>query len=278
MGLFGKIFLLIIAQIIVIVVCVYVHIDKLMPIKEPTAVVESAQEVIEEKAVEEPTPTLEQLEQNQATSIQSHAKPLKETAPIATEEKAKEKEEVVSQTKVVKETVKASVKQAPKVEETVKKELSQKKPTITDEKVKALFDKKKETTVVPNSSADIDYEKIQNSINELVKANRIIFKRLSTEVAEESKVTVEKIATILKEQPTINVEIGGHTDAKGDKEVNEYISKHRALSVKKLLVSYGIDANRLSAVGYGESKPIVENDPQGYSILNRRVEFKVIKD
>lgn len=130
-----------------------------------------------------------------------------------------------------------------------------------------------ETTLDTNNNEDI-----QTQINNIVTENRIIFKRLSTDVTSQSLQTIKKIADILIQFPLFHVEIGGHTDAKGDDEVNAYISKHRALSVKKILVELGVEKERLSTVGYGESQPIVENDPQGYSMINRRVEFKIIKE
>ena len=62
----------------------------------------------------------------------------------------------------------------------------------------------------------------------------------------------EKISNILKENPTINIEIAGHTDSRGNDSLNKKISQDRANSVKELLIGLGIKEEELKAVGYGE--------------------------
>jgi outer membrane protein OmpA-like peptidoglycan-associated protein len=163
--------------------------------------------------------------------------------------------------------------------QTLKEEKSTKKVAVTLKKEVVEPTKEEMTEEIKKEPLRVvNEENLQLTINEIISQNRIIFKRLSTDVTQESFKTIEKLADILKQYPSIKIEVGGHTDAKGDDEVNAYISKHRALSVKKILVEQGIEEERLSAKGYGESEPIVQNDPQGYSIKNRRVEFKIIKE
>ena len=129
-----------------------------------------------------------------------------------------------------------------------------------------------------NASIILNQEKIQSEINIILKNGKIIFKRLSTDVTVKSEITIEKIAKILNKNINIKIEVAGHTDAKGEDSFNQYISLKRAKSVKKLLISFGVDALRVKAKGYGESQPIVNNDGDGYSMINRRVEFNIIKD
>jgi OOP family OmpA-OmpF porin len=71
------------------------------------------------------------------------------------------------------------------------------------------------------------------------------------------------------------VSIEGHTDAIGTDAYNQGLSERRAASVKKYLVEHGIDASRLSTVGYGESRPISSNQTREGRALNRRVELNV---
>ncbi|HUC80985.1 MAG TPA: OmpA family protein, partial [Flavisolibacter sp.] len=103
-------------------------------------------------------------------------------------------------------------------------------------------------------------------------------------VLEESYDALNKLAQMLKDNPTVSVEISGHTDSKGDDKFNQKLSEARAKSVVEYLVSQGIDKNRLVAVGYGELKPVAQNtnpdgtdNPEGRE-KNRRTEFKVIKN
>ena len=103
-------------------------------------------------------------------------------------------------------------------------------------------------------------------------------------VLEESFDALNKLAQMLKDNPTVSVEISGHTDSKGDDKYNQKLSEARAKSVVEYLVSQGIEKSRLIAVGYGESKPVAQNsssdgtdNPEGRE-KNRRTEFKVIKN
>ena len=82
---------------------------------------------------------------------------------------------------------------------------------------------------------------------------------------------------LLKDNPAIRVEIGGHTDSGGSERANLKISEKRALSVKKYLEDkYNISSDRMTVKGYGSSKPIADNKTQEGRAKNRRVEIKVI--
>lgn len=82
---------------------------------------------------------------------------------------------------------------------------------------------------------------------------------------------------LLKESPTIRVEIAGYTDDTGPEAYNKDLSQRRAEAVKKLLVEAGIDANRVQAIGYGEENPKFSNDTKRGRRLNRRTEFKIVR-
>jgi outer membrane protein OmpA-like peptidoglycan-associated protein len=79
----------------------------------------------------------------------------------------------------------------------------------------------------------------------------------------------------MKKFPFMKIEIGGHTDNTGDKIKNKTLSQNRAKSVKDYLISKGVDASRLSAIGYGDSKPIADNKTEQGRAQNRRTVFKV---
>ena len=115
----------------------------------------------------------------------------------------------------------------------------------------------------------------QDSINSLTSNNKITFKRRSTNITEESKETVKAIASILLGDSRLTVEIAGHTDSRGRASLNKRISQDRANSVKNALTELGVDSKRMKAIGYGEDFPIAQDDAQGLSEVNRRVEFIV---
>ena len=95
----------------------------------------------------------------------------------------------------------------------------------------------------------------------------------------ESYSDLNKLESMLRQNPRITVEISGHTDNYGHWQFNRTLSQKRAEAVKDFLTKKGIDSRRVKAVGYGESKPLATNDDeQEGRALNRRVEFKVLQN
>ncbi|MCW9065975.1 MAG: OmpA family protein, partial [Ignavibacteriaceae bacterium] len=93
---------------------------------------------------------------------------------------------------------------------------------------------------------------------------------------ESDKVLMEALKT-LQVHSNITVEISGYTDNVGSDSYNQKLSERRANAVKAWLVAKGISADRIIAVGFGESNPRVPNDTEENRRLNRRIEFKRIK-
>lgn len=92
-------------------------------------------------------------------------------------------------------------------------------------------------------------------------------------IKPESMGALNMIVQILKDNPDIKFEVGGHTDGDGDAAYNLKLSQQRADAVKTQLVKMGIDAARLTSKGYGETKPVSENTTPEGKANNRRVEF-----
>ena len=93
---------------------------------------------------------------------------------------------------------------------------------------------------------------------------------------DESYLELNKLETMLAQNPGMTIEIAGHTDRIGTKAYNKDLSQRRANAVKDYLVNKGIDARRVDAVGYGEERPLASNDDEAEGReLNRRVEFVV---
>ena len=127
---------------------------------------------------------------------------------------------------------------------------------------------------INNPTSNIN--EVQLLINNILSAKKINFERRSTAITVESKTVVEEIAKILNDNPTLKVEISGHTDSRGSDSLNKKISQDRASSVRDILISLGINKDRVTAIGYGEEKPLVQDDENGLSEINRRVEFNIL--
>jgi outer membrane protein OmpA-like peptidoglycan-associated protein len=88
---------------------------------------------------------------------------------------------------------------------------------------------------------------------------------------------LEAMVTIFKEYPRAKFAIEGHTDSTGSKATNQALSERRAQAVRDYLIANGIAADRLTAAGYGEDKPIADNNTRAGRAENRRVEVNLIK-
>jgi len=92
-----------------------------------------------------------------------------------------------------------------------------------------------------------------------------------------ARTLLDAVAADLAARPGLKVEIGGHTDSRGNEAYNQSLSEKRAQSVQAYLVGQGVAAERLTAVGYGEAQPTDSNDTDEGRERNRRVELKVLE-
>ncbi|MBA3035076.1 MAG: OmpA family protein [Desulfobacterium sp.] len=87
---------------------------------------------------------------------------------------------------------------------------------------------------------------------------------------------IDRVAKVLNQYPETRIQIGGHTDSIGEADYNQKLSERRADGVKTALVGKGVSAARISAIGYGENKPIANNVNEAGRQQNRRVEIRII--
>jgi OOP family OmpA-OmpF porin len=119
--------------------------------------------------------------------------------------------------------------------------------------------------------------KVQASIDEQIAGQTIEFDVGSASISSRGVALLDRLLPFLHGAAQTRVEIGGHTDNTGDPTYNLDLSRRRAMAVQQYLISRGVDEKRLTAVGYGQEKPIADNNtPQG-QLKNRRIEFKILK-
>jgi len=109
-----------------------------------------------------------------------------------------------------------------------------------------------------------------------IALHNIFFDYKKSDLTKESISELNRLVSLLKQYPTIKIEISGHTDEIGGEEYNQTLSTQRAKAVVDYLISKGISSARLSYVGYGFSKPIAPNDTEEGRQQNRRSEFLII--
>jgi outer membrane protein OmpA-like peptidoglycan-associated protein len=107
--------------------------------------------------------------------------------------------------------------------------------------------------------------------------NNILFASGSYVLSENTKTIINEFSKFLNENQSIQISIQGHTDDQGDANKNITLSQNRANAVKEYLISLGINADRLEAIGYGAAKPKVPNDSEENRKMNRRTEFQILK-
>jgi OmpA-OmpF porin, OOP family len=109
-----------------------------------------------------------------------------------------------------------------------------------------------------------------------VVLNNIFFEFDKFELQEKSKAELNEVILFLKNNPSIKIEIGGHTDNSGMEPYNQQLSLKRAISVGSFLKNNGILTDRVKEKGYGSQKPLKINDSEENRRFNRRIEFKIL--
>ena len=130
-------------------------------------------------------------------------------------------------------------------------------------------------TVANNGCPEVT-EEVQKTLNEYAKT--ILFDLGKSSIQKQSYGVLNDIIAILQEYPNAKFTVEGHTDSSGSNKLNQRLSDSRANSVKNYLTENGVDQFRLSAVGYGEDKPIASNRTRAGRAQNRRVEINLVKE
>jgi outer membrane protein OmpA-like peptidoglycan-associated protein len=114
-------------------------------------------------------------------------------------------------------------------------------------------------------------------VGQVVRINNIFFDFAKSTLKPESFAELNRVVDFLNSNPTVSIELSGHTDNIGNTASNLKLSDDRAKSVVDYLTAKGISATRLTAKGYGETKPVALNDTEEGRAMNRRVEFTILK-
>ncbi|EPB65396.1 OmpA family protein [Ancylostoma ceylanicum] len=120
-----------------------------------------------------------------------------------------------------------------------------------------------------------------------VPLKNVFFDLSAATLRPESHIELNKLVEFLKKNPGVKIELGGHTDTRGDAKANLTLSQERANSVVAYLASKGIAPERMTAKGYGEEQPIysdaeidkmaTEKEKEAAHQENRRTEYRIIK-
>ncbi|MGH2812443.1 MAG: OmpA family protein, partial [Actinomycetota bacterium] len=123
----------------------------------------------------------------------------------------------------------------------------------------------------------------ESTVNKAGCASKVVLRGItfefdSTELTEAARIILGPVAKILRENPRMHVEVGGHTDYMGTDAYNDRLSQGRADAVVQYLVAQGVAPGQLVPRGFGESMPITSNETDEGRALNRRVEFRFLEE
>jgi OOP family OmpA-OmpF porin len=127
----------------------------------------------------------------------------------------------------------------------------------------------------PNTRAGAQVDVAGCEIKEEIRLPGVNFESNSDRLLSGAENVLQDAAASLQRNPTIKVEVAGHTDSDGAAEYNEGLSQRRALTVRDYLIARGVSPDRMTVRGYGESSPIADNATASGKAQNRRVVLRI---
>jgi len=182
-------------------------------------------------------------------------------------------QEALAQAKAAKDAERARLEAQRNIQENAKK-VAQQKAAEDAARTRLESQRKEENETLKTTQAK-ERLAVKEKIIQLLQIQNIEFEVGKATLTPKGEGTVDKLAIILAKYPDINVEIAGHTDSDGNAEFNQKLSQARVDTVKERLIARTINTGRLTAKGYGESKPLVPNTSDENKQQNRRVEFNI---
>lgn len=140
-----------------------------------------------------------------------------------------------------------------------------------------ILDKDDKCPNTPGVAAQQGCPEIKEEVKETLEfaMKSVQFESAKATLKQSSYSVLDEIVKVMQEYPNYSLKISGHTDSRGDAIKNQTLSMNRALSCQEYLIKKGVDPTRLSAAGYGESRPIADNMNEAGRKQNRRVEFEL---
>jgi outer membrane protein OmpA-like peptidoglycan-associated protein len=121
---------------------------------------------------------------------------------------------------------------------------------------------------------DFKLERVE--VGQKIVLENIFFETGKATLKPESYNSLEQVKKLMENNPSLRIEISGHTDNVGSQKSNQKLSENRAKAVADYLIGQGIEKSRIEYKGYGESQPIAPNNTEEGRAKNRRVEFKIL--
>lgn len=135
-----------------------------------------------------------------------------------------------------------------------------------------------EEILMKGNDTDTIFSLTPLEIGTTIRLNKVYFNRGTSELLQESFAELDRIVDMMEENPTVKIELAGHTDNQGSSKLNIKLSQDRVEKVKQYLGEHGVEMKRIKGKGYGGSQPVASNASEETRKLNRRVEITIIKN
>lgn len=135
-----------------------------------------------------------------------------------------------------------------------------------------------EEVVLSDVDLTINFKLMPLDVGTTITLNKVYFDRGTSQLLDDSYIELGRVVEMMKENPTVKIELSGHTDNQGNSKLNIQLSQERVDVVKKYLEDHGVEANRIRGKGYGGTRPVASNASEESRKLNRRVDFTILKN
>jgi outer membrane protein OmpA-like peptidoglycan-associated protein len=135
----------------------------------------------------------------------------------------------------------------------------------------------KQEAAMRQSLADVEGASVQRNMDMLTVTfkSEVLFAVNSSALKPGGTDELGRVARVLNQYPQTNITVSGHTDSTGSEAYNQKLSEQRANAVKTALIGMGVNANRITAIGFGETRPVADNTNEAGRQMNRRVEIVI---
>ena len=135
----------------------------------------------------------------------------------------------------------------------------------------------KQEAAMRQSLANVEGASVQRNMDMLAVTFKsdVLFAVNSSSLKPGAYDEMNRVAKVLNQYPQTNITINGHTDSTGTEEYNQKLSERRADVVKNALAGMGVNPSRMTAIGYGKSRPVADNSTEAGRLMNRRVEIVI---
>ena len=149
---------------------------------------------------------------------------------------------------------------------------------VTSEKHSMYTDHLEPRKVMVNEEIRRDYY-LQPEIkaNQVIRLNKLIFEQGKANITSESFHELNRLAGLMQEKPSMQIQLEGHTDYRGSKKLNMELSQQRVEAVKTYLIGKNIAARRIKTKAFGGNQPLIREQSIEASQINRRVEVRILK-